>query len=247
MEVHAHTHTARKKWTHYFWEFIMLFLAVFCGFLAEYKLEQTIERHREKEYMISLVRDLTNDIRGVNTAISAKSERIGMADSIFTIFGEKNIPNHTADLYFFGRSLGFRTYFYPNDGTTGQLQNAGGFRLIKKNNVVDSIQGYINLLRDELRLQELEESQTIDYRRSMSRVFDALVFNKMYTSKEDLTITKLDFNPPLVSYDNLDLNDLNMKILVTKGNRLSQIKALNELLVSADALIQLIKKEYHLK
>ncbi len=38
MEVHAHTHTAaesvslrgRKKWTHYFWEFLMLFLAVFC-------------------------------------------------------------------------------------------------------------------------------------------------------------------------------------------------------------------------
>ena len=30
MEVHAHSHTARKKWTHYFWEFLMLFLAVFC-------------------------------------------------------------------------------------------------------------------------------------------------------------------------------------------------------------------------
>ena len=26
MEVHAHT--PRKKWTHYFWEFLMLFLAV---------------------------------------------------------------------------------------------------------------------------------------------------------------------------------------------------------------------------
>ena len=36
MEVHQHTHTPRKKWTHYFWEFLMLFLAVFCGFLAEY-------------------------------------------------------------------------------------------------------------------------------------------------------------------------------------------------------------------
>ena len=35
MEVHAHTHTERKKWTHYLWEFLMLFLAVFCGFLAE--------------------------------------------------------------------------------------------------------------------------------------------------------------------------------------------------------------------
>ena len=29
MEVHAHPHTPRKKWTHYFWEFLMLFRAVF--------------------------------------------------------------------------------------------------------------------------------------------------------------------------------------------------------------------------
>ena len=29
MEVHAHSHTPRKKWTHYFCEFLMLFLAVF--------------------------------------------------------------------------------------------------------------------------------------------------------------------------------------------------------------------------
>ncbi len=54
MEVHAHTHTARKKWTHYFWEFLMLFLAVFCGFLAEYQLEHKIEKDREKQYIYSL-------------------------------------------------------------------------------------------------------------------------------------------------------------------------------------------------
>lgn len=34
MEVHAHTHTQRKKWTHYYWEFLMLFPAVFGGFLT---------------------------------------------------------------------------------------------------------------------------------------------------------------------------------------------------------------------
>ena len=34
MEVHHHAHTDRKKWTHYLWEFLMLFLAVFCGFLG---------------------------------------------------------------------------------------------------------------------------------------------------------------------------------------------------------------------
>ena len=35
MEVHAHAHTERKKWNHYLWEFLMLFLAVTLGFWAE--------------------------------------------------------------------------------------------------------------------------------------------------------------------------------------------------------------------
>ena len=48
MEVHAHTHTARKKWTNYFWEFLMLFLAVFCGFLAENQREHMIEHRKEQ-------------------------------------------------------------------------------------------------------------------------------------------------------------------------------------------------------
>jgi hypothetical protein len=44
MEVHHHAHPSPKKWTHYFWEFLMLFLAVFCGFLAENLREHKVER-----------------------------------------------------------------------------------------------------------------------------------------------------------------------------------------------------------
>ena len=65
MEVHAHSHTARKKWTHYFWEFLMLFLAVFCGFLAEYQLEHKIERDRAKELAKNLYDELKNDSANV--------------------------------------------------------------------------------------------------------------------------------------------------------------------------------------
>ena len=37
MEVHHHAHHdhGKKTWKSYFWEFFMLFLAVFCGFMAE--------------------------------------------------------------------------------------------------------------------------------------------------------------------------------------------------------------------
>ena len=69
MEVHAHTHTPRKKWTHYLWEFLMLFLAVFCGFLAENMRERIVERHREKDYIISMIEDLQTDTANLSLVI----------------------------------------------------------------------------------------------------------------------------------------------------------------------------------
>src|SRR5258705_368058 len=66
MEVHAHPHTVpiaigRKKWTHYLWEFFMLFLAVTAGFFVENQREHMVEHRREKEFMVSLVKDLESD------------------------------------------------------------------------------------------------------------------------------------------------------------------------------------------
>src|SRR4051794_40225179 len=64
MEIHHHSHDGhgeKKSWKTYFWEFLMLFLAVFCGFLAEQQRERLVERHREKQYMESLTRDLILD------------------------------------------------------------------------------------------------------------------------------------------------------------------------------------------
>src|SRR5687768_16040736 len=55
MEVHHHAHTAMKRWTHYFWEFLMLFLAVFAGFMAENQREHYVEHLREKQFTRSLV------------------------------------------------------------------------------------------------------------------------------------------------------------------------------------------------
>src|SRR5215470_2458972 len=55
METHAHhLHKAPgKKWTHYLFEFLMLFLAVFCGFLAENFREHLVEKKRSRQYITS--------------------------------------------------------------------------------------------------------------------------------------------------------------------------------------------------
>ena len=60
MEVHHHTQHP-KKWKEYISEFLMLFFAVFAGFLAESYLDYRTERHKEHDYLVSLVSDLKID------------------------------------------------------------------------------------------------------------------------------------------------------------------------------------------
>src|SRR4029077_13564688 len=84
MEVHAHTHTERKKWTHYLWEFLMLFLAVFAGFLAENQREHIVERRRAEQFACSLLADLKADTGALAVAIGYSNKKIKAIDSFFS-------------------------------------------------------------------------------------------------------------------------------------------------------------------
>ena len=130
MEVHAHSHTARKKWTHYFWEFLMLFLAVFCGFLAENQREHMIEHKREKQYIRSLIQDIGKDTANVTFWISRYDIIQAHCDSVLVNFSGfvKNESTTAAESY--SRVIyGFPDFSYT-DHTMQQLRNAGGLRLI---------------------------------------------------------------------------------------------------------------------
>ena len=119
MEVHHHTHSQGKKWTHYFWEFLMLFLAVFCGFLAEYQLEHKIEKNRERQFINSLVNDIKADTARLNVLIINRTAREIRLDSLDLLLNNPSPENYTKDIYFFAvtaaRTNAIR--FIPNDGT----------------------------------------------------------------------------------------------------------------------------------
>src|SRR4029079_7010683 len=78
MEVHSHSHhlTHKKKWTEYFLEFLMLFLAVFLGFLAENFREHQVEKERAKQYIFSFCEDLKKDTARINVLIKYDEEKI---------------------------------------------------------------------------------------------------------------------------------------------------------------------------
>ena len=90
----------------------MLFLAVFCGFLAEYKLEQTIERHREKEYMQLMVEDLKKDTANINTMVAGNRILISGLDSLLDILSTpKADKNYQRKLFTY--SLMYTYWYMP--------------------------------------------------------------------------------------------------------------------------------------
>jgi hypothetical protein len=246
MEIHAHTHTARKKWTHYFWEFLMLFLAVFCGFLAEYQLEQTIERHREKEIVVSLIEDLKTDTALLGIQFTTLKNNKNIYDSLVILLSSPEIKEKGGELYYYGRWPFRFSFIRYTDRTIQQLKNAGSYRLIKKAIVSDSILKYYSNLERLYTLQDQIYERLEEYIVSSREVFDPLVFESMV---DDVTnsITKPSGNPPLLTYERKPLLKLVSIIHNLKSGNRSIRRDILSRYNEANTLIQFLKSEYHLK
>jgi len=66
MEVHHHSHHP-KKWKEYITEFLMLFLAVSLGFLAENIREHYVEKERSHELVTSFIKDVETNINYIDS------------------------------------------------------------------------------------------------------------------------------------------------------------------------------------
>ncbi len=132
MEVHHHAHTSRKKWTHYFWEFLMLFLAVFCGFLAEYQLEHKIEKDREKQFIKSLIADLQDDGKILSTMTNSEQSGIASLDTLMDLLNNPELAKQNGDQLYYAARMGPRYIPFANNSRTfDQLKFSGGSVMIR--------------------------------------------------------------------------------------------------------------------
>ena len=245
MEVHHHSHTSRKKWTHYMWEFIMLFLAVFCGFLAESALEHKIEKQREKQYIGSFVEDLEADTAGLNRRISYCDLTIKKVDSVTIALTDPDLQKMAGEIYYFLRWLHRSDVFSVNDRTIVQLRNSGGMRLVSNKAVSDSM---VNYYKKVDFISFIYEEQT-EFRRSLRPYFPLIFDGLDYGKFVDENNVVIRANEP-VKLRISDPNAINACILLLnniKGINMGVKKRMEELKGSASAIREFIIKEYKLK
>jgi hypothetical protein len=155
MEVHHHPHVEKKNFREYFLEFLMIFLAVTLGFFAE-NLRENVSRHeRELNYMTGIVQDLKEDTTEMNNIFFKQQFLLNQMDSALSLPVERLNNINTQDTFYHHYVYFFSllSQFKPHDNTLTQLRNAGGFSVIRHEDVLDSIGElnlyYLNLLKSD--------------------------------------------------------------------------------------------------
>ena len=245
MEVHHHAHTPRKKWSHYFWEFLMLFLAVFCGFLTESYRETIINREKAHHYIQNLVADLKADTADVNFAIYYNQLWSDHLDSALQVPIDrvKDINSQDTFFYHFLPFYNWLQIFMQNDNTITQLR-AGGFNLIRNERVVDSINLVYNFYRNASFNNNYMNTCYWDIVRKAQELMD--MPTPLLTIEENIPKQVLQNKEVFIKYDMQAIRQLYGMIRNAKGSLATAILYEMQYREKAERLLRYLQKEYHL-
>ena len=242
MEVHQHTHTERKKWHHYFWEFFMLFLAVTLGFLVENMREHFVEHRKEMQYIHSYVEDMRDDIYQLDSLINYNRYRNNIMDSLSLVLNTPDPDVYGNHIYYYARILTLTFPFFSNDRTIQQLKNGGNLRLIRKEDVSNAMMDYDRKVRFVENIRSREEDYVRDYVNWLQEIFDGREFNKMMSKK--FALSRPTDNPLLLKKDKATLIKFITKIhFLGSANTFAYINLVKTKQTAQKAL-NIIKKEY---
>jgi hypothetical protein len=246
METHAHhLHKAPGHGLrHYFFEFLMLFLAVFCGFLAENFREHQVEQQQAKQFMKSMIEDLANDTANLAAVIEKFQSKQKRLDTALLLYHDLSNGYNPVLRRNIQVVLGFPD-FIKTDRTMQNLKNSGSMRLIQQKKAANGITEYDQAIRNlEIYVAGLQDIFN-DVRRSWYEIFDdaAIEADKKIKTDAELELGK---NTYLLKTDRALLGRFNNEIrdfrLVTGFVVEKEIKLKSQ----ATELIALLKKEYHL-
>ncbi len=256
MEVHHHPDLRHKpkKWKEYFLEFLMIFLAVMMGFFAESYREHIADKEKEKQSIESLIKCLESDTTQLRNIIDANVKVVGQLDSLVQLrnadlsieVNKRNFLRHSV--------VGFSEdwYFNTNDAALQQLKSSGTLRLIRKQNIIDSIFKYElknkTLIGQQADLYFLFKESDLDYKKAISLFFyrDTSVMKySLGYDNSNVEFKKID--AVSISTDKEKINLLFGDAAVMAAPQEAYIHLMQDQLLYGQTLIAFLKKEYDLE
>lgn len=258
---HSHNPGHKKKWHEYLLEFLMLFLAVFLGFLAENLREHKVEKHRTEQHMHTMVENLKYDTIRYGRTMRANILAANGLDSFRHQILEAIQGRVDANkLYYYNWKYGRSSHSaITNASAMTQLKSSGMLRMIKSDSLASEMGDYyeriyaINESGKEL-IRNRREAVIETYNLFFSFVgFDELIRrDTVWVVEGDPFRLKyidsmLDRNPPfkLLTDDKKLLQKLYTDVAIFEMALRYYIGRLRYCLEAATRLLNLIKRKYH--
>jgi hypothetical protein len=246
MEVHHHPHVEGKRFKHYLFEFFMLFLAVFCGFLAENFREHQLEKEKEYQYIKSLISDLKDDTAAIDQQVQGDETSVALCDSFCIFLDSPDMARKNGDgIYYAARVGNRRSALVNNTRTFDQLTNSGGFRLIRKSETSNRIMDYYSQFPLLRMMENIFNDENSAYKNAESQVIDPAILRRQQNT--DNSINRSSDNPPLLTYDQTLLKQLEFKVVQMNGSRRAMIPIMEKIKQSAIDLLNYLEQTYQLK
>ena len=131
----------------------MLFLAVFCGFLAEYQLEHKIESDRAKELAVSFYNELKADSAAIQKVMYRRARKDQAFSYLRNYFRDSSLSNFSKTFalnFSYAYVMFSPSLFEPRDAILEQLKSSGSLRYFK-NKDLQTLTGNLSVTIANLR------------------------------------------------------------------------------------------------
>lgn len=134
---------ARKRYSHYIFEFALVFLAVVFGFLAESYREYLTDRSKEKVYIRGLIENLEDDIWQLEEIIELNRTKLLFLDTASQMRSQKwRGPDYYRSLNrVISKGIYKNHFFKSNDAIITEMKFTGKLTLLPRE-VLDSLNMY---------------------------------------------------------------------------------------------------------
>ena len=205
-----------------------------------------MEKERERQYIISLVADLKDDIVTIDQQVLADQTSVALCDSLCLFLDSPDIARKNGDgIYYAARIGNRRPPLVNNNRTFDQLTNSGGFRLIRKSETSSHIMDYYSQFPLLRMLENIFNDENNAYKEAESKVIDPAIFRRQ--ENPDGTVNRSTDNPPLLSYDRILLKQMEFRMVQLNGSRRGMIPMMERIKQSAIDLINYLQKTHHLE
>jgi hypothetical protein len=248
-----------KSWKKYAFEFFMLFLAVFMGFVAENMREDFVEKQQAKELAKSFYEELRNDSITAAQKIVARLKKEQSLTYMIDFFRDSTLTSHSKQLsinFLYGIAARTPAIFTPRTVILDQLRSSGSLRYLK-NNQLQKLVGDLSVAIDYIQVRQSYENE-IFYRHvepiminHMDFSFQSKIFsgNTIFESLEQYENNNDYIFFQLSHIDKINRNELINTLSYYQYNGLKSTRLIpfKSYIEANAALLKELRKEYALR